>query len=111
MLVMTPILTFGAMMSGIFGGVLVAWAEIGVSPTMFFARVSEVVPGQHFWVGIAKAPIFALVLSIIACKQGLSVGGDVGSLGRRVTTSVVQAIFMLILLDAMFALWYLEMGW
>jgi phospholipid/cholesterol/gamma-HCH transport system permease protein len=111
MLVMTPILTFAAMMSGIFGGVLVAWAEIGVSPNMFFARVSEVVPPQHFWVGFAKAPIFALVLSVIACKQGLSVGGDVGSLGSRVTTSVVHAIFMLILLDAMFALWYLEMGW
>jgi phospholipid/cholesterol/gamma-HCH transport system permease protein len=111
MLVMTPILTFGAMMSGIFGGVLVAWAEIGVSPSMFFARVSEVVPEQHFWVGFAKAPVFALVLSVIACKQGLSVGGDVGSLGSRVTTSVVHAIFMLILLDAMFALWYLEMGW
>jgi phospholipid/cholesterol/gamma-HCH transport system permease protein len=111
MLVMTPILTFGAKMSGIFGGVLVCWAEIGVSPNMFFARVSEVVPAQHFWVGIAKAPLFALVLSVIACKQGLSVGGDVGSLGSRVTTSVVQAIFMLILLDAMFALWYLEMGW
>ncbi len=111
MLVMTPILTFGAMMSGIFGGVLVAWAEIGVSPNMFFARVSEVVPEQHFWVGIAKAPVFAIVLAVIACKQGLSVGGDVGSLGRRVTTSVVHAIFMLILLDALFALWYLEMGW
>ena len=111
MLVMTPILTFAAMMSGIFGGLLVAWAEIGVSPSMFFARVSEVVPEQHFWVGFAKAPVFALVLAVIACKQGLSVGGDVGSLGRRVTTSVVHAIFMLILLDAMFALWYLEMGW
>jgi phospholipid/cholesterol/gamma-HCH transport system permease protein len=111
MLIMTPMLAFGAMMSGIFGGVLVAWAEIGVSPSMFFARVSEVVPEQHFWVGIAKTPIFAIVLSVIACKQGLSVGGDVGSLGSRVTTSVVHAIFMLILLDAMFALWYLEMGW
>jgi phospholipid/cholesterol/gamma-HCH transport system permease protein len=111
MLVMTPILTFVAMMSGIFGGVLVAWAEIGVSPSMFFARVSEVVPAQHFWVGMSKAPVFALVLSVIACKQGLSVGGDVGSLGQRVTTSVVQAIFMLILLDALFALWFLEMDW
>jgi phospholipid/cholesterol/gamma-HCH transport system permease protein len=111
MLVMTPILTFAAMMSGIFGGLLVAWVEIGVSPSMFFARVAEVVPQQHFWVGFAKAPVFALTLSVIACKQGLSVGGDVGSLGRRVTTSVVHAIFMLILLDAMFALWYLEMGW
>jgi phospholipid/cholesterol/gamma-HCH transport system permease protein len=111
MLVMTPILTFGAMMAGIFGGLLVAWGELGVSPNMFFARISETVPEQHFWVGIAKAPVFAIVLSVIACKQGLSVGDDVASLGRKVTTSVVQAIFMLILLDALFALWYLEMDW
>jgi phospholipid/cholesterol/gamma-HCH transport system permease protein len=111
MLVMTPILTFAAMMTGIFGGVLVAWSELGVSPHMFFARLSETVPAQHFWVGMSKAPVFALVLAVIACKQGLSVGGDVASLGRRVTTSVVQAIFMIILLDALFALWFLEMDW
>lgn len=111
MLVMTPILTFAAMMAGMFGGVLVAWSEIGASPTMFFARISETVPVQHFWVGMVKAPVFALVLAIIGCRQGLSVGGDVGSLGRRVTSSVVQAIFMVILMDALFALWFLEMGW
>jgi len=111
MLIVTPILTFGAMMAGIFGGVLVAWGELGISPAMFFGRVAEVVPAQHFWVGFAKAPAFALALAVIGCKQGLSVGGDVGSLGRRVTTSVVQAIFMIILMDALFALWFLEMNW
>jgi phospholipid/cholesterol/gamma-HCH transport system permease protein len=111
MLVMTPILTFAAMMSGIFGGLLVSWAALDVSPAMFFARISEVVPADNFWVGFAKAPAFALVLAIIACKQGLSVGGDVASLGARVTTSVVQGIFMVVLLDAFFAIWFLEMGW
>lgn len=111
MVAMTPILTFAAMMSGIFGGLLVCWAELGVSPAMFFARISETVPEQHFWVGFLKAPVFALVLAVIGCKQGLSVGGDVGSLGQRVTASVVQAIFMVILLDAMFALWFLELDW
>ncbi|MGD9982314.1 MAG: ABC transporter permease [Hyphomonadaceae bacterium] len=111
MLVMTPILTFGAMMSGIFGGMLVSWSALDVSPAMFFARISEVVPADNFWVGITKAPAFALALAIIACKQGLSVGGDVASLGSRVTTSVVQGIFVVILMDAMFAIWFLEMGW
>jgi len=111
MLVMTPILTFAAMMAGIFGGLLVCWSALGVSPAMFFARISETVPEQHFWVGFVKAPVFALVLAVIGCKQGLSVGGDVGSLGSRVTASVVQAIFMVILIDAMFALWFLEMNW
>lgn len=111
MLVMTPILNFMATMAGIFGGMLVCWSALGVSPAMFFARILEVVPSQHFWVGMSKAPAFAIVLAVIACKQGLSVGGDVGSLGKRVTTSVVQAIFMIILLDALFALWFLEMDW
>lgn len=111
MLIMTPILTFAATMAGILGGMLVCWSALDVSPAMFFARISEVVPSQHFWVGMVKAPVFAVVLAVIACKQGLSVGGDVGSLGKRVTTSVVQAIFMIILLDALFALWFLEMDW
>jgi phospholipid/cholesterol/gamma-HCH transport system permease protein len=111
MLVMTPILTFAAMMAGIFGGMLVTWVELGVSPHMFFARISETVPAQHFWVGMSKSPAFAVVIGVISCKQGLSTGGDVASLGARVTTSVVQSIFMVILLDALFALWFLEMDW
>lgn len=111
MLVMTPILSFAATMSGIFGGMIVSWAALGVSPNMFIARVAEVVPPDNFWVGFAKAPAFAIVLAVIACKQGLSVGGDVGSLGAKVTTSVVQSIFMVVLLDAIFAIWFLEMGW
>ncbi len=111
MLVMAPILTFAAMMAGMFGGLLVCWGALDISPAMFFGRFQEVVPAQHFWVGFVKAPVFALVLAVISCKQGLSVGGDVGSLGSRVTTSVVQGIFMVILLDAIFALWFLEMNW
>jgi phospholipid/cholesterol/gamma-HCH transport system permease protein len=109
MLIMTPILTFVAIMAGLFGGLLVSIFELGVSATMFWQRISDAVPEQHFWVGMSKSPAFALVLAIIGCKQGLSVGGDVGSLGRRTTTSVVQGIFMVILLDALFALWFLEL--
>jgi len=111
MLVMTPILTFVAMMAGMFGGLIVCWGALDISPSMFFGRMAEYVPAQHFWVGMSKTIAFAVVLAIIGCKQGLSVGGDVGSLGKRVTTSVVQSIFMVILLDALFALWFLEMDW
>jgi len=111
MVVMAPLLAFAAIMAGLFGGLLVAWGDLGVSPHMYFARISENVPSQHFWVGMLKSPFFALAISIIGCKQGLSVGDDVGSLGQRVTTSVVQSIFMVILMDALFALWFLEMNW
>ena len=109
MLVMAPILVFVAMMAGLFGGLIVSWGALGVSPIMFFNRISDAVPEQHFWVGMIKAPVFAFVLAIVACRQGLMVEGDVGSLGKRTTSSVVQAIFLIILLDALFALWFLEM--
>lgn len=111
MVLMTPILTFAGMMAGLFGGMIVSWLALDISPAMFLGRMSETVPEQHFWVGMSKAPAFAVVVAVIACKQGLSVGGDVASLGSRVTSSVVQSIFMVILLDALFALWFLEMNW
>ncbi|HVY83966.1 MAG TPA: ABC transporter permease [Caulobacterales bacterium] len=109
MLVMTPILAFAAVVAGLFGGFLVIWFDLGVSPVMFASRISENVPQQHFWVGMSKAPVFAFVLAIVGCQHGLAVGGDVGSLGRRVTTSVVQSIFLVVLIDALFALWFLEL--
>ena len=109
MLVMTPLLTFAAVMAGLYGGLAACWSYLDVSPAMFFSRIRENVPAQHFWVGMMKTPAFALVLAVIGCRHGLSVGGDVGSLGKRVTTSVVQAIFVVIALDAAFAIWFLEM--
>lgn len=109
MVIMTPILTFAATIAGVVGGMLVAWGALGVSPLLYFTRISDNVPDQHFWVGMVKSPFFALAIAVIGCKQGLSVGDDVGSLGKRVTTSVVQAIFLVILMDALFALWFLEL--
>jgi phospholipid/cholesterol/gamma-HCH transport system permease protein len=111
MLVMTPILTFAAMLAGLAGGLVACWTYLDVSSAMFLARVQENVPTQNFGVGMFKAPFFAVVLAVVGCRHGLSVGGDVGSLGRSVTSSVVQAIFLIILLDALFALWFLEMDW
>jgi phospholipid/cholesterol/gamma-HCH transport system permease protein len=109
MVVMLPVLAFGAVMAGLFGGLLVCWGSLGVSPAMYFSRISDAVPAQHFWVGMWKSPVFAFVLAVIGCRNGLEVGDDVASLGSRTTTSVVQAIFLVILIDAMFALWFLEM--
>ncbi len=109
MMVMTPILTFAAVMAGLFGGLLVAVGSLGVSPVMFFTHIAEAVPSQHFWVGMVKSPVFAFVLAIVGCRHGLAVGGDVASLGKRVTASVVQSIFLVILVDALFALWFLEL--
>lgn len=107
---MAPLLTFGAMIAGVFGGMLVAWTSQDISPTLFIARFNEVIPLQHFWVGMSKAPVFGLTVAIIGCRQGMQVSGDVESLGRRVTASVVQSIFAVIVLEAAFAMMYLELG-
>ncbi len=110
-LVSAPILTFAAMMSGLGGGMIVAWfGPTDISPILFFARMRETVAINNFWVGIVKAPFFALIIAIIGCRQGLAVTGSVESLGSRTTSSVVQAIFSVIVMDAIFAMLFLEMG-
>ncbi|WP_339748904.1 ABC transporter permease [uncultured Maricaulis sp.] len=107
---MAPLLTFAAMITGIFGGMLVAWTAQDISPAVFIARLHSELDWSHFWVGMSKAPVFGLVVAIVGCRQGMKVAGDVESLGRRVTASVVQSIFIVIVVEAMFAMMYLELG-
>jgi len=107
--VMAPLLTLAAMLSGLFGGMLVSWAALDISPAQFIVRLQDSVPIQHLFVGLSKAPVFGLIIAIIGCRHGLKVGGDVESLGSSVTTAVVQAIFAVILIDALFAMLYLEL--
>ncbi|KPP82619.1 MAG: ABC-type phospholipid uptake system permease component MlaE [Oceanicaulis sp. HLUCCA04] len=106
--VMAPLLALAAMLAGLFGGLLVSWATLDISPTYFLTRLQNVIDWSHFMVGMSKAPVFGLVIAVIGCRQGMMVGGDVESLGQRTTASVVQAIFMVIVIDALFALMYLE---
>jgi phospholipid/cholesterol/gamma-HCH transport system permease protein len=84
---------------------------LNISPALFITRIQDGVPIQHFWVGMAKTPVMAVVLAITGCRHGLETGVDVTSLGKRVTASVVQAIFLVIVIDALFAVWFLEMDW
>jgi phospholipid/cholesterol/gamma-HCH transport system permease protein len=110
LLLMTPLLTFAADLGGLIGGAIVCWNKLALSPAFFLQRIEENVGAGHFWVGMSKAPVFAVVVAVIGCRQGLAVGGDVESLGQRVTSAVVQAIFAIIMIDAVFALIYLEAG-
>ncbi|WP_339913661.1 ABC transporter permease [uncultured Brevundimonas sp.] len=112
MLLMLPILTFVGMVSGLFGGMLVTWSQLDLGPAFFIQRLADTPDiGTHMGVAMIKAPVFAIVVAAIGCRQGMSVEGDVESLGRRVTAAVVQAIFAIILLDAVFALIFLELSW
>ena len=109
LLLMMPLLTFVADLSGMVGGMLVTWSLLDLSPTFFMQRIVDNVGVAHFWVGISKAPIMAAVIAGIGSRQGMEVGGDVISLGQRVTSAVVQAIFTIIVIDAVFAVLYMKL--
>lgn len=110
LLVSIPLLTFVAVLAGLFGGLVVVWNVLGLGPTFFLQRIVDNVGVEHFWVGLSKAPVMAAVIAGIGCRQGMEVGVDVESLGRRVTAAVVHAIFAIIMIDAAFALVYMELN-
>ncbi len=109
LLITIPLLTFVATLAGLLGGLVVVWSVLDLGPAFFLQRIVDNVGITHFWIGLSKAPVMAAVIAGIGCRQGMEVGGDVESLGRRVTAAVVHAIFAIILIDALFALLYMEL--
>jgi phospholipid/cholesterol/gamma-HCH transport system permease protein len=105
-----PILSFIGSMAALYGGGLVAWFYGGMGPAIFIARLHEAVSVTHFEVGIIKAPFMALVIGIVACSEGLRVKGSAESLGKQTTTSVVKSIFLVIVLDGLFAVFFASIG-
>ena len=111
MLIGLPILTFIAMMAGILGGMMVCAVSLDISPTLFLSIFSNDVALRHFFIGMAKAPIFAFLVAIIGCQQGLKVSGSAESVGAHTTSAVVQSIFVVIVIDAIAAMFCMEMKW
>ncbi|MBV8158407.1 MAG: ABC transporter permease [Dyella sp.] len=111
MLASLPMLTFLAMIAGLIGGGLVCALVLDIPPVMFLNLVKSDIGVQHFLVGMAKAPIFAFLIAVIGCLEGFKVTGSAESVGEHTTSAVVQSIFVVILLDALAALFYMEMGW
>jgi phospholipid/cholesterol/gamma-HCH transport system permease protein len=111
MLASLPMLTFLAMIAGLIGGGLVCATVLEIPPVMFINLVKSDIGVRHFLVGIAKAPVFAFLIAVIGCLEGFKVSGSAESVGEHTTSSVVQSIFVVILIDALAALFYMEMGW
>jgi len=111
MLVSLPLLTFMSMLTGIAGGMVVCAWSLDIPPSLFLSTLRESLDVRHFYVGIAKAPILAFIIAVIGCLEGFKVSGSAQSVGEHTTSSVVQAIFMVILIDALAALFFMEMGW
>jgi phospholipid/cholesterol/gamma-HCH transport system permease protein len=105
-----PILTFLGAMAALYGGGLVAWLYGGMSPAVFIARLKEAISVTHFEVGMIKAPFMALAIGVVACSEGLKVKGSAESLGTQTTTSVVKSIFLVIVLDGVFAIFFASIG-
>ncbi|WP_210484728.1 ABC transporter permease [Microvirga antarctica] len=106
LLIGLPLLTFISSIAALLGGGLTAWFYGDVSPDVFLSRLKAAVDVNTFLVGLIKAPFMALVIGIIATLEGIAVEGSAESLGRHVTSSVVKAIFMVIVLDGLFAMFF-----
>jgi len=111
LITMLPLLTFIAMLAGLLGGMAVGVLALDIPAAAWMARMHEQMELRHVLVGLSKAPLFALVIALIGCLEGLKVSGTAQSLGERTTASVVQAISLVIVLDAFAAIWYMQMGW
>jgi phospholipid/cholesterol/gamma-HCH transport system permease protein len=109
LLVMLPLLTFIAMIAGLLGGLSVGAFSLDIAPQAYLARMESTIEVRHFLVGLSKAPLFALVIGLIGCLEGLQVEGTAQSVGERTTSSVVQTISLVIVIDAIMALWFLQM--
>ncbi|MBL8589507.1 MAG: ABC transporter permease [Methylobacteriaceae bacterium] len=106
LMIALPMLTFIADMAAIFGALIVATTYGEMAPDIFFARLQSAIGVNTFLVGLIKAPFMALVIGLIASIEGFGVKGSAESLGRQVTASVVKAIFMVILVDGLFAMFF-----
>ena len=110
LLFMLPVLGFVANVAGLLGGALMSWIELGVSPGMFITRLNENTSIWHLGISMIKAPFFALVIGVVACWQAMQVEGSSDSVGRQTTKSVVQSIFLVIVVDALFSIFFAQMG-
>jgi len=108
---MMPLLGFYSAVIAVIGGAFIADLTLGIPFLTFLSRIQEVVPLYDLWVGMIKAPVFGLIVALAGCYQGMQVRGNSEEVGLRTTKAVVQAIFMVIVLDAFFAVFFAELGW
>jgi phospholipid/cholesterol/gamma-HCH transport system permease protein len=110
LIIAVPLLAFIGSMAALYGGGLVAWLYGGISPTVFMSRLRDAISLQTFEVGMIKAPFMALIIGLIACVEGLRVEGSAESLGTKTTESVVKSIFLVIVVDGAFAVFFASIG-
>ena len=110
LLIVMPIMTFYADMMAMIGAMMVTWTDLGIPPEAFIERANEILTGWDVGIGFVKAPVFGMIIALIGCYEGLRVTGSAESVGRQTTKSVVESIFMILVLDAFFAVFFTTIG-
>lgn len=110
LIIVMPLLVFYAGMMSLFGGMLFGWLSLDIPITTFITRMHATVTIDDFIVGMIKAPVFGLIIAVAGCYEGMQVAGDAASVGNRTTQSVVESIFLVIVIDAFFAVFFTTIG-
>lgn len=110
LIIALPLLTVLADLTGLAGGALATVLVVDISLAQFMERLNDAVPLAAFWVGIVKAPVFGFLIAMVGCREGLVVAGSAESVGRHTTKSVVLSIFLVIVADALFSIFFLYIG-
>lgn len=108
---MMPLLGFYAGIAALFGGMIYCWGGLGIPPLTYVQRIQEVVPLTDLWIGLIKAPVFGAIVAVAGCYNGMQVKDNAEQVGLRTTDAVVQGIFLVIVLDAFFAVFFTSIGW
>jgi phospholipid/cholesterol/gamma-HCH transport system permease protein len=108
---MMPLLAFYSCIIAVTGGGLLCWIVLEIPPATYIDRLRDVTPLTDFYVGMIKAPVFGAIIAIAGCYQGLRVEHNSEEVGLKTTAAVVQAIFLVIVLDAFFAVFFSSIGW
>jgi phospholipid/cholesterol/gamma-HCH transport system permease protein len=110
-ILMMPLLAFWAMVTALLGGGIFVWLDLAIPPLTYIQRLQEVIPLTDLWIALIKAPVFGFIIALSGCFQGMLVQGNSEEVGSRTTTAVVQSIFLVIVLDAVFAVFFSSIGW
>jgi len=110
-ILMMPLLAFWAILTALFGGGIFVWLDLTIPPLTYIQRLQEVIPMTDLWIALIKAPVFGFIIALAGCFQGMLVQGNSEEVGSRTTTAVVQSIFLVIVLDAVFAVFFSSIGW
>ncbi len=110
-IIMMPLLGFYAAVWAIIGGGVFSWVGLGIPPLTYLQLLRDIIPMTDFWALLIKAPVFGLIVAVTGCYHGFEVKANAEEVGRRTTAAVVQGIFLVIILDAFFAVFFSSIGW